>query len=415
NVKIYSSLEQENKNGFFDLTDGGDSITYYDVIPDLETNEKITVSFWMKWDGLENTMPINFLNYDLYIFSDKFGFNTFASDMWGIGGIQVEDKFLNKWAHVVAVFNNGDAKENILYVNGVEQSLSQITGITGIGSIGNDIKISDSYYFFSGELDNIVVFEGALTPDEVNGLYNLTAFSKKEFDSQNYIQDTVCANCDKLIGLNNEVLLDVNFNNNRKIETISQDSISYNKTLIDNFDGVLGVTETRGRYGNGMNFKNNNIITYKNVSIPQKYTVSYWMKYTDSDYFTHVTKTYNGSSTKYYVNGEFTSSFLLNFPFYQNGTNLDIGWDGTNYFSGVLDHLKIYDYVLNDSEIENLYYDKFYEREGTLEFWVRPDFDINQDSEDNRIIFDYSGALDKNPDVNTFRIYKKYDFVEERQ
>ncbi|NCC71598.1 hypothetical protein EOM09_08560, partial [bacterium] len=364
-----------------------------------------------------SSMPISFINnkYDLYISGYNFGFNTGNGDLYGISDIS---EYENKWVNIVAIFNNGDITENSLYINGIIQNTSQLWGSPYDRFVG-DIMISgwkyDTDHKFSGELDNIIVFEGALTPDEVNGLYNLTAFSKKEFDSQKYIQDTVCANSDKLIGLNNEVLLDVNFNNNRKIETISQDSISYNKTLIDNFDGVLGVTETRGRYGNGMNFKNNNIITYKDVEIPENYTVSYWMKYTDADYFTNVAKTYDGNSIKYYVNGEFTNSFLLDFPFYQNGTSLDIGWDGTDYFSGVLDHLKIYDYVLNDSEIENLYYDKFYEREGTLEFWVKPDFNINQDSEDNRIIFDYSGALDKNPDVNTFRIYKKYDFVEERQ
>ncbi len=70
--------------------------------------------------------------------------------------------------------------------------------------------------------------------------------------------------------------------------------------------------------------------------------------------WTHIAVTNDGITAKYYVNGVYSSSDTAGFAAI-NASDLRIGYDGTNYFQGLIDSLRIYNRVLSASEIKAHY------------------------------------------------------------
>ncbi|NOQ68276.1 VWA domain-containing protein, partial [Patescibacteria group bacterium] len=95
--KIYSSLSFDGVNDYISLSGLGVSTS---------TDSRVSVEFWMKWNGGNSQMPFGWTSYDLWFASGSFGFNTGAGDIWGISSFGLSSGL----AHVVAIFNNGDAK-----------------------------------------------------------------------------------------------------------------------------------------------------------------------------------------------------------------------------------------------------------------------------------------------------------------
>ena len=146
----------------------------------LTAGGRNTVNFWMYWRGDDvgpsgdGRMPFGFAEqYDLYLMQGSFGFNTGTSDIWGISSTGLA----NRWVHVAAVFNNGDARTNKLYIDGVEQTLTQRQGSTGSKSATQNARISGwaypapQNYAFDGSIDEVEVFNRELTAAEVQSIY----------------------------------------------------------------------------------------------------------------------------------------------------------------------------------------------------------------------------------------------------
>ncbi|MCK4891209.1 MAG: laminin G domain-containing protein, partial [Candidatus Pacebacteria bacterium] len=74
------------------------------------------------------------------------------------------------WVHVVAIFNNGDAKLSEIYINGNKQTLSQRFGLTGSKTVSSNAKISgwnnNTGYKFGGLIDEVRIYNRALADDE---------------------------------------------------------------------------------------------------------------------------------------------------------------------------------------------------------------------------------------------------------
>lgn len=134
---------------------------------------KTSVSFWMYWDGTNGVMPIGWNRHDLWLVSGYFGFNTFNSDVFGI----LSAGLANGWHHVVAVFTNGNVTDNQIYIDGVAQVLAQRQGSPNNANayVQSNLRISGSAqsgYRFSGRIDEVKVYNGAVTPALVTALYN---------------------------------------------------------------------------------------------------------------------------------------------------------------------------------------------------------------------------------------------------
>ena len=154
----------------------GDVIDIDNLDIDTTPNAKNSVAFWMYWDGTSSVMPFGWYAHDLWLTRGAFGFNSFNSDVYGISSSGLE----NGWHHVAAIFTNGDIHANTLYIDGVEQNLTQI-----YSSPNNSRTIADSSariggcrysegYRFSGYLDEFYIFKGPLKSAEIQTLMLVT-------------------------------------------------------------------------------------------------------------------------------------------------------------------------------------------------------------------------------------------------
>ena len=150
------------------------------VIPGVNTSDgaETTVSFWMYWNGLEGSngvMPFGFNTYDLWFRNGSFGFNTGASDVWGVSS----NGLANHWVHVTALFHNGDARLSRLYLDGVEQVLTQRLSATGSKNVSTSARIGlwtiDTNYLFGGSIDELQIYNRALSATEIQNIYSAGA------------------------------------------------------------------------------------------------------------------------------------------------------------------------------------------------------------------------------------------------
>jgi Ca-dependent carbohydrate-binding module xylan-binding len=141
---------------------------------------KTTVSFWMYWDGNANySTPIGWNLYALAIGNGVFGFDTFNADRYGINSSALQVG----WRHIVAVFNNGNVSQSQLYIDGVKQTISQVRGTPNnssayVQSTLNLARITNTGVnnlgFSGGRIDEVKVYNGAMTQAQVTADYNAT-------------------------------------------------------------------------------------------------------------------------------------------------------------------------------------------------------------------------------------------------
>ncbi|CAG0930240.1 MAG: hypothetical protein EFKGCFLK_01207 [Rhodocyclaceae bacterium] len=152
---------------------GGGALSIGGLPVSVAAGAKTSVSFWMYWDGTNSVMPIGWFRHDLWLVNGHFGFNTGNSDVFGISSAGLA----NRWAHVTAIFTNGNVAANALYIDGVAQALTQrqSTPANGNAVVNATLRIggwqSDTGYRFSGRIDEVKVHDGALTPAEITALY----------------------------------------------------------------------------------------------------------------------------------------------------------------------------------------------------------------------------------------------------
>ncbi|MBN8604209.1 MAG: cadherin domain-containing protein, partial [Planctomycetes bacterium] len=146
----------------------GGTVSLTNLGVDTTAGSKTTVEFWMYWNGGESQMPFGFNAYDLYFASGKFGFNTANSDIYGISSAGLA----NGWHHVAAVFTNGNVTQNQLFIDGVAQTLSQQLSTPISRTVSTSAAISgwatDVGYKFAGKLDELRIWNGARTADQIN-------------------------------------------------------------------------------------------------------------------------------------------------------------------------------------------------------------------------------------------------------
>jgi hypothetical protein len=142
-----------------------------------DSTSSVSVSFWYRWDGTDEVMPIGFYRYDLAVFGTGWiGFNSSDSDCYGVSG--KIPAFT--WVYITCVFNKDDYKKNTLYINGVSQSLSDMntyasypefmnfTNNLNIGGWSCDNKFRCVNY---SAISNLLIYNRALSSFEANQIY----------------------------------------------------------------------------------------------------------------------------------------------------------------------------------------------------------------------------------------------------
>lgn len=97
----------------------------------------------------------------------------YLSDSTSIGTDPIND---GKWHHVVAIFDKSDVVKG--YIDGVYQKEVSVSSVGDVNNSENFIIGKKSYAdidFFNGSIDEVAVFNRALSADEISALYKLGA------------------------------------------------------------------------------------------------------------------------------------------------------------------------------------------------------------------------------------------------
>ena len=134
-------------------------------------NSKIlSVSFWLKWSGVNKSMPISLGDSDsgrgqsLYFWNNYVGINSHNGDLTGFSS----NGLSSVWKHFVIEFNSG--KVGKIWLDGVKQNLNHIYGtFSAFNATVSDLSVYiglPSYGAF-GSIDQVRLFNRSLTPGEI--------------------------------------------------------------------------------------------------------------------------------------------------------------------------------------------------------------------------------------------------------
>jgi hypothetical protein len=156
----------------------GSATGYTDFTFPLNGATTITVEMWVFPTSFSGGMFFGFYNYDVYTYLNAIGYNTAAGDVYGLTAAQASG-CLNAWKHYVFVMKEGSVTNNKIYLNAVNQSLSQIlatpnnanasfsNGVGRIGSWGINTSYIQPMY-----VTKFKVYDRELTQTEITAKFN---------------------------------------------------------------------------------------------------------------------------------------------------------------------------------------------------------------------------------------------------
>ena len=169
---------------YFILDGTNDNIPFN--IPNAGTT--LSIEMWARINSFSNGMPFGFDRYDVWANGGRLGFNTAASDIYGLTSTQVTNLgLLSQWKHYVFEMRTDVSySNNKIYINGQNQSLSQVAGTenaslrnfnSGNGRISS--WLFSDVFFIAMDLAQFRVYNRALTSQEIVQNYNAT---KKRYE-----------------------------------------------------------------------------------------------------------------------------------------------------------------------------------------------------------------------------------------
>ena len=171
----------------------GDALVYpatgtaYARIPQLALDQASgginSISLWFFYRSGRTSNDVlallpNAPRYDLWFHnSNDLCINTGMGECWGIH----DTTFLDRWVHVVATFVNGSISQDNLYVDGKGRNAACLAAgyatCSGVNrSATTPVELGgESDFPFRGMLDEVRIYNRALTGTEVSTLYSGTA------------------------------------------------------------------------------------------------------------------------------------------------------------------------------------------------------------------------------------------------
>ena len=164
---------------YFILDGTNDNITFSTPNP----GTILSIELWAKIKLFNGGMIFGFYLYDVWTINGAMGFNTAISDQYGLTSTQVTNLgLLNQWKHYVFEMRSDVAyTNNKIYVNGQNQSLSQVAGSEGSSNRnfnnGNgriSSWVNDNNWNIPMDLGQFRIYNRALTSQEIVQNYNAT-------------------------------------------------------------------------------------------------------------------------------------------------------------------------------------------------------------------------------------------------
>jgi hypothetical protein len=115
---------------------------------------------------------------DWYISGGTMGYNSYGGDTYGFSSTQISNLGLrNNWKLITMTYTqNSPVSNNKVYVNGIEQAISQQNGTTNSKSFGNSINFASAFnnatYNLAATIGYISIYNRALTAAEVLQNFN---------------------------------------------------------------------------------------------------------------------------------------------------------------------------------------------------------------------------------------------------
>jgi glycerophosphoryl diester phosphodiesterase len=175
-----------------------DGIDDYAEIPassslDID-GEEVSVSVWARLDLLPAEMPgaygpIYDSETDNYVIYEDRGTNELRFKVTTSGGaerpgIPAADLRVNEWLHIVGVYDGFNA---MIYLNGEMKDSHELTGTVNTGQVARLGTSLGSY--FKGSIDNIQIFDRALSDTDIKFLYDEIIISASSDYAPNLPED----------------------------------------------------------------------------------------------------------------------------------------------------------------------------------------------------------------------------------
>ncbi|MFA6077782.1 MAG: LamG domain-containing protein [Candidatus Paceibacterota bacterium] len=383
----------------------------YVSVPSIDSSgtNVVSVSWWMYKSSFHNSISIvaetspNFnVSTTGWVIGPDDNTGYFAVGLRGNVGYSIP--YYNRpsagvWHHYVAILDKSKATNEVsFYIDGVLQTPATyaVHNNNNTNNFGNDAFYMGMrggvQYPFAGKLDDFRIYNRALAVSEILDLYKSGGQSILNASRNNVLTRG-------LVGLWSFDGKDMNWRTNKALDRSGNGN-----------DGTLvGMSTTSspviGKIGQGMKFNGNGqYITTAPISLP-KFTVAAWVNPSGnqtgysavvSDQYpsyvnyviaftsgttnvyggiynagwyqtgastlpinkwTHVSITFDNNILTLYINGASTTSVYAPITPQSSGTGINIGkrWDLPDYFSGLIDDVRIYNRALSATELKQLY------------------------------------------------------------
>ncbi len=361
--------------------DGGKVTIPYHQTLDL-TNNKLSISLWIKKEHANDDGAFIYHRVKYVVRIDKWGKLTFAiyNPEWSDVSINWNDRIIDTdWHHIVTTYDGSIIK---IYLDGNLMASEETSGDLHAASsdiyIGNQATTND----FEGDIDEVKIYNSALTIEEVNQIYTTTPnigdgsqnlISKWDLNegTGNIASDAVGGNTGTILGAywlpgisgtclsfdgendyvsipNNATL---NFTNKLTIMAWAKPH-EYKEAKIaqkGDWDGHgIGITKWNGWKGHIRLDSETSVSVESSSGRP---ILDEWY---------HISVTYDGASLKLYINGQLNNSKNVTGLLKVNSRNAAIGSDdgGQKFFNGLIDDVKFFKTALSQTEIQAIFNDQ---------------------------------------------------------
>ena len=321
-----------------------------------------TITFWVYWDGTATGgIPLGFNQYDVWFMDTScIGFNTGNGDAYGINPSSAG--IIGKWTHITALFYNGPyTGNNKLYVNGVEQTLSQCAGTVSTQSATANFAMGRwagySTNYFKGIIDEVRIYSRALTQqeiiDDMNSPYPVVrpvaSYSFEKFTGNGKAQDThnivkgkygaamSFDGVDDYVNINGINLGIANKDFTLEVWYAPSSALDSWKTMLSvggsSFESSYNIIDGRWLGGLTAGSQNDNGLSYTEIFYNNYVTVNGWNS---------IAITHKKSENKLYA---YLNSQYIDYDSYAGnlvtpGNNVKVG-AGNSLFNGVIDEVRI--------------------------------------------------------------------------
>lgn len=286
------------------------------------------------------------------------------------------------WTHVVMVH---DGSKNIIYFNGARVNEKNVAGALDqtVHPLGIGYDPIDNNFFFNGAMDDVMLYDQALTDAQIAGLYTAQSvapavnqgvvasysFDRGGIDATafgNHLELGGAGSTTDRFGFGSSALLC----NGENTEPTAANSAQLNAP----YTTVSFWVKPSSLPGNGEAF----LLSLGGwqerwkISLPSHgkpvWTTNHSNGISDMDagdgnalqpgIWTHLTMVHDGQKDKIYFNGQLVAQKDVVGTLNSTGYPLGIGYnpiDGGNWFDGTVDELQIFNLALSDLEIADLY------------------------------------------------------------